>query len=352
MQPIRLAIALILLGGLVLLTVQNLSPALPLVILGGSTQPLPLAVWIGGAIAAGALTTLALSALLSLARPVRRSAPKRAAAASFGTGFRTPWTPQPSGTSAQPGSAQTGSAQSQSNRRDDWNAPPGKDEWDDWEEPAPSAEYRASQSAPQPEVRDRLDEDWADWNGYDEFQRSDSQRTSSQRNDPRQDGSRQDNSRSSDRDRTPPSSAQIDPPEPYIPRRVDFEAKQEPVTRIQSGSVYSHSYNRSENPADRRSEDSYDRLADRLIDRSADRSDPPPRKPGEVYDAEYRVLTPPYRSNPEPTDQPTSPPIANSAPFDLPIDTLFEDDWDFEEDSLDSLEPDEPTERHDRRPSL
>ena len=188
MQPIRLAIALLLLGGLVLLTVQNLSPTLPLVILGGSTLSLPLAAWIGGAIAAGAATTLVLSALSSLARPVRRSAPKRPAASSAGIPFQAPWTPQPSGKAAP-----TGSAQTQSNsRKDDWDAPPAKDEWDDWEEPAPSAAPSSAPSgvpsgaqyrAPQPEVRDRLDEDWADWDGYDDYQRG-SQRNEPQRNEP------------------------------------------------------------------------------------------------------------------------------------------------------------------------
>jgi hypothetical protein len=338
MQPIRLAIALILLGGLVLLTVQNLSPALPLVILGSTTQALPLAVWIGGAIAAGAATTLILSALSSFARPVRRSAPKRPATA--GTGFRTPWTPQTPGQAprqaAQSGSARAGfgfasTAQAKSNRRDDWDAPPSKDEWDDWEEPAPSTESRAPQ--PQPEIRDRLDEDWADWDGYGEFQRNDLRRDNSYRDSSYRDSSYRDNSYRDDRSSSDRGSDPIEPPEPYIPRRIDFEAKQEPVTRIQSGSVYSHSYNRAETPADR----------------DADLSNGD-RNPGEVYDAEYRVLTPPYRANPEPPlGTPISPPT--STPFDLPIDTLFEDDWDFEEDSLDSLEPDEPTERHDRRPN-
>ena len=303
MQPIRLAIALILIGGLVLLTVQNLSPAMPLVVLGGSTLSLPLAVWIGGAIAAGAATTLVISALSSLARPVRRSAPKRPAAAVGGTSFKAPWTPQPSGKSAQTGSAQT----KPSSRQDDWNAPQGKDEWDDWEEPAPPAAPSTTQSrAPQPEARDRLDEDWADWDGYDDYQRG-SQRNEPQRNEPQRN----------------------EPQTPYVPRRIDFETKQEPVTRIQSGSVYSHSYNRTDEPADR-------------PDDLRDRNDTPPRKPGEVYDAEYRVLTPPYHPNPEPPVE-KAPESVN--PFDL-------DDWDFEEDSLDSMEPDEPTERHDRRPLL
>ena len=316
MQPIRLAIALILLGGLLLLTVQNLSPALPLVILGGSTQALPLAVWIGGSIAAGAVTTLVLSALSSLARPVRRSAPKRPAAAA-GTPFRTPWTPQPSGT-----------APTQSSRRtDDWDAPPSKDEWDDWEEStpaAPAAAPSAAQSrAPQSEIRDRLDEDWSDWDGYDDYQRG-SQRNEPQRNEPQA---------------------------PYVPRRIDFEAKQEPVTRIQSGSVYSHSYNRAETPVDRRPEESFDRTDD-----PRDRSAPPPRKTGDVYDAEYRVLTPPYHPNHAPVDQiPVDQIPVDKSPVDKSPESVNPfnlDDWDFEEDSLDSMEPDEPTERHDRRPIL
>ena len=121
---------------------------------------------------------------------------------------------------------------------------------------------------------------------------------------------------------------------PYIPRRIDFEAKQEPVTRLQSGSVYSHSYTRTDDPDDR-------------TDEPRDRNDTPPRKPGDVYDAEYRVLTPPYHPNPEP-------PVDRTPVEKVPesVNPFHLDDWDFEEDSLDSMEPDEPTERHDRRPLL
>ncbi|MBD3883901.1 hypothetical protein IFO70_19260 [Phormidium tenue FACHB-886] len=274
MLPIRLAIALIFLGGLVLFTVQNLSPALSLVILGSSTLPLPLAIWIGGAIAAGAVTTVVLSALADLSRPARPSAPKRPRpAANRVDGFQTPWTPQPQ-TSPQAGATRL---------QDDWETRSTKDEWDDWEEPAPRSTNRppVGYRSSQPDIRDRRDDDWADWGDYAETRRQD---------------------RSADR---------LDMPDSYTPRRTEFETKQEPVTRTQSGSVYSYSYNRPEEPADR--------------------ADVPPRTSNEVYDADYRVLTPPYRPEPQP-----------------PV----EDDWGFEEDELDRMEPDEPTERHDRRPGL
>ena len=64
MAAIRLIVVLLVGGLVVLLGVQNLAPALPLVFFGGSSQALPLGVWLVGAIALGALTTLASTALL------------------------------------------------------------------------------------------------------------------------------------------------------------------------------------------------------------------------------------------------------------------------------------------------
>jgi hypothetical protein len=68
MATVRLIVVLLVLGAVVLLGAQNLATALPLVVLGGRTQSLPLGVWLVGAILLGALTTLALVALLSRAR--------------------------------------------------------------------------------------------------------------------------------------------------------------------------------------------------------------------------------------------------------------------------------------------
>jgi uncharacterized integral membrane protein len=64
MATVRLVIVLIIVGVVVLLAVQNTSPALPLVFLGGQTGSLPLSVWLLLAIALGALTTLSFAVLL------------------------------------------------------------------------------------------------------------------------------------------------------------------------------------------------------------------------------------------------------------------------------------------------
>ncbi|MEO1589719.1 MAG: hypothetical protein AAFU71_00355 [Cyanobacteria bacterium J06632_22] len=57
---------------LVILALQNLSPTLTLVVLGTPTIALPFSVWLLGSVAVGVLLTLLISALLRLAAPVRR----------------------------------------------------------------------------------------------------------------------------------------------------------------------------------------------------------------------------------------------------------------------------------------
>jgi hypothetical protein len=66
MAVIRSVLLVAVLGGLVLLLAQNLSPAIPLVFLGLRTQPLSLAVWMLLSTAAGALTSLLISSLVKL----------------------------------------------------------------------------------------------------------------------------------------------------------------------------------------------------------------------------------------------------------------------------------------------
>lgn len=233
MLAVRIISIFLVLGGLALFTLQNMSPALPLVILGSTTPALPLAVWIGGAIVAGALTALFISGLSSLGRPAaRRVVAQRPAANRFGDSFRAP------GAASRP----SGSTESATRLQDDWEAGGrAKEEWDDWEDYQQPAPSRSSQ----PEIRDRMDESWANWEGYE---------------DPRHDRSD---------DCTPP--------------RTDFEVKQEPTTSSQTGSIYSYRYNKSEPQPEFLAPD-----------------DAPPRRPG-VYDADYRVITPPYRPDPEAT---------------------------------------------------
>lgn len=69
----RLLLLFVIVGGLVIFALENAAPVVPLVILGTETLALPLAVWLLGAIAAGALTTLVITALAQVPGRRRRS---------------------------------------------------------------------------------------------------------------------------------------------------------------------------------------------------------------------------------------------------------------------------------------
>ncbi|PSO59224.1 MAG: hypothetical protein BRC41_00740 [Cyanobacteria bacterium QH_9_48_43] len=68
MPKLKIALLLLVLGGLLLFLLQNWSPVLPLVILGSQTIGLPLAAWILLAVGAGFLTSLVLQLLNFLSR--------------------------------------------------------------------------------------------------------------------------------------------------------------------------------------------------------------------------------------------------------------------------------------------
>jgi uncharacterized integral membrane protein len=231
----RMFIPLLILAGLALFALQNSSPVLPLVVLGFRTQALPLSIWMLGAIVAGAATTIAVSTLFSLTNftavrrsnknrpPVNSYAPPREATEREST--NRPW-------AGAWGRNPTRPAESRTRIQDDWESPP-REEWDDWDEPSAGGQPG----------RDRLDDDWDNWEGYTDPQ-----------------------------DRVRP------------PVKTDFEAKQAPAAQQQSGSVYSYSYNKPEEP---------------------------PRK-NSVYDADYRVVVPP---------------VADSN-----VPELDEEDWGFDDD--------------------
>jgi hypothetical protein len=67
---IRFVLLLVILGGLTLLALQNLSPVLPMVFLGSKTAAFPLAVWILVAIALGFCTSLVMAGLFQLSNYV------------------------------------------------------------------------------------------------------------------------------------------------------------------------------------------------------------------------------------------------------------------------------------------
>jgi hypothetical protein len=296
---IRLALLLAILGGLTLFALQNSSPAVPLVILGVQTQAFPLAVWMVGAIAAGAFTTLVIAALFGLSKTFAthsRPAAKRqanrsdtSADASWDKGWSEPQDSSYGSTSAATAAAAaantttsyTQSATSPSKSgfdfRNDWeNVGAPVEEWEDWqdyEEPVDSSpaqanpqtsssysssSYNSQTYIQEPEEEQEEREEWEDW----------------------------------EEEPDAPPSAQ--------PQRSDYEVRRDPKTSYQSGSVYSYSYREP--------------------------SDSGVGKTEAVYDADYRVIIPPARSLDELDSEPA--PSQDSDEEDWELDDEFEEEGD------------------------
>lgn len=263
---INLILFLAILAVLAIFALQNLSP-IALTVLGIKTLALPLAVWVIGAILAGAFTMLLVSGLFSLSRVA--DAPRRPRPRSDSTFRPFGGIGGMGGSSQSRNTSRTGfRAASSSRSGDDWESG-GKDEWDDWEEAPASARGSTQASAQQTPIRDREDTAWADWDNY-EASRARRRRT------------------------------YADEEVEDTPRRTDFEVPQDPVTRQQAGSVYSYSYRKPE-----------------------DAQDSDAGKSEAVYDADYRVITPPYR--PDPEDSPSPPPASNASSAE--DENPQEEDW-------------------------
>jgi hypothetical protein len=233
MPVIRIVLLLSVVGGLTLFAVSNLSPVLPVVFLGMTTVALPLAAWIGIAIAAGAITSFFLQFLSYLQRgysPRRLEQPDEVPPRTRSYRRETPETPEP-----EPQTRYTPPPPPQT---------PSNNPASDWEE--------------------RVDEDW-------DFDEESAAPASSQ-----QDFERE----------NPTSTTQTDP--------TSYEVKQEAKSGYQTGSVYSYSYR--------------------------DTSESGVAKPDAVYDANYRVITPPYQT---PSQKPPE-------PEDDDEDWGFEDDDEFD----------------------
>ena len=139
MPIIQILLLFVLVGGLSLLVLQNLSPALPIVFLGMKTQALPVAAWILGALAAGFLTSWCLQlfnylqrrSLLVRIRQLEAS-PSPAAGKrreTEQTASRQSYTPPPE--------PETPTSEDTSEEWDDWEVEeaPEDDDWDFEEEP-------------------------------------------------------------------------------------------------------------------------------------------------------------------------------------------------------------------------
>ncbi|WP_353931023.1 LapA family protein [Okeanomitos corallinicola TIOX110] len=124
MPGIRLTLLAVVLVGLIILLVQNLSPALPLVFLGMRTRPLPLALWILLSITAGGLTSFLVSILFKLTNNL--SVPAQSSSTSFKSTAKPPRVNRNTRAENIPSSS---SSQASVGKNDDGE----DDDFDDWD---------------------------------------------------------------------------------------------------------------------------------------------------------------------------------------------------------------------------
>ncbi|MDX2244982.1 MAG: hypothetical protein NW224_30265 [Leptolyngbyaceae cyanobacterium bins.302] len=195
----RLLLLLALAGALTGFTLQNLTPLLPLVFLGITFPALPLSWWVLGAIAAGAISMLAIQILFGLSNFVTGQTVRSRVRSNTNRATQSRWT---SAASADSTSQGTGDSP-----RRDRSASSDDSAWQDWRGYESSQSRTASRSTSNPV------DDWErppseDWEG------------TTRQNAPRDRGS----------DRVQPEDLK------------NFEANSAPKRGTQSGSSYSYSY--------------------------------------------------------------------------------------------------------------
>ncbi|MEB3313962.1 MAG: hypothetical protein VKL98_07435 [Cyanobacteriota bacterium] len=141
MATFRLVVLLLALGAVLLITVQNATPALPLVFLGRQVLVLPLGVWLGGAIALGSFTTLVITLLPGGGPPARRS-PRRHRYPSPQSFYESPPS-QPGGDVSRVASRAAASQVAAAGEWQSWTNLRSPAHWDNWE---------ALSQAPKPDV--------------------------------------------------------------------------------------------------------------------------------------------------------------------------------------------------------
>jgi uncharacterized integral membrane protein len=288
MAAIRFFLLLVLLGGLTVLLVQNWTPVLPLVFLGGQTQALPLSIWILFGVAAGAITSIFIASCFQIssyfAQP-RAKKPRRRAAKTAATRS----TPEEKNTSQASDTTRTSSYSYTAANATPRQTPTSvQDDSNDWETSADDdwdfAEDTAAKSDRDPERREYTDRSVAD-------------RTRS--SDP-----------GDDWEYIPQQEPQ---PQVTIKNSTSYESDnetekeidQEPKSSDRPDSVYSYSSREPKNSGVGRTES--------------------------IYDAEYRVLTPPYKQQ-----NPSPPPPPNNRPQNNDDDDwgfMDDEDWDAGDDS-------------------
>ncbi|WP_016950999.1 hypothetical protein [Anabaena sp. PCC 7108] len=149
MAVIRLILLVAVLGGLTLLLVQNLSPALPLVFLGMRTQALPLALWIFLSIATGAFTSILINTLLKFTNYVSAQQVQTTSPQSPVNSRRVRTTPRKESTPSPSSPPPATSKPDYTTREefDDWETNSTNNDWN-FEEQPQTASTKASESQP------------------------------------------------------------------------------------------------------------------------------------------------------------------------------------------------------------
>ncbi|MDY6940388.1 MAG: hypothetical protein SWY16_22375 [Cyanobacteriota bacterium] len=266
-----------------LLTIsQNLSPSLPIVFLGTTSIALPLGVWVGLALAAGAIAAVVIGWLFQLAIS---SQPKVSRPSIGGS------TPPPSPNRPR----RTGDDGSATNSGRDRGRSPMDERIDQGYEPLVSDRVRGA-TAPEGEATEA-------WDDEEEWVEEDTDRA-------RSDAAYAPNSPA-----TPPS----------------FEVKQEPIPTYQDGSVYSYSY-REDKVETGRTDDIYAAADDPRTNPQANRQDRARTAPvsPETEPLEPEIVTPFPEGFPEsfedddrPSDRDRSPQAKQSSNPSASED----DDW-------------------------
>lgn len=198
---VRLILLLGIAGGLILFSLSNWFPSLSLVFLGVATPALPLAIWVLGAIAAGIVTSLLISALFGVSNyaAVRqvRSQYRRSARRSAGQSEYSSPEPEPASSYS---SSYTRSTATDTSDDSAWR------DWEGYEEPIDRPQTTAAKPDQDDDWGAESSDDWDDWDDDTV-------------------GSRPGN-----------------PKEGTASQRSSYEAPQEPKTANRSGSVYSYGY--------------------------------------------------------------------------------------------------------------
>ncbi|MEA5466261.1 hypothetical protein [Leptothoe sp. PORK10 BA2] len=187
---VQLIVFLLAVAVLVILVLQNLSPLLPLVVLGRSVGTLPLSLWLLGAIAIGVLCALLVYQLVPSKRSYRpmgkrlsdpmpgNDAPNRFVDAPVGESV-DPYVDSSTDESSRSQSSSRGNSRSNSRSNSqrqnpydtDWESFKAPEQWDDWgQRQVPSYGSEPSSNSADDAVRD-IESGWGD-DGYRESARA------------------------------------------------------------------------------------------------------------------------------------------------------------------------------------